>query len=168
MQAITSEHRCLLSLAETLDARLERTPEPDYAELRGLAGELRRRFIEVHLPKEQLIVDRLLAHAGATRTLLATFMNDHGLTFLDALAHFERDIDTLLLDQIVDRKQLHEHGRQALTHLRAQIAAEEASSLPWATKSLEPRDWMRIDAGVHAVHARCDLEPPPARQDARR
>jgi hypothetical protein len=157
MHRIAAEHRCLLTLAETIGARLEREPEPDYSELHALACALRRQFIEVHLPKERLIVDRLLADTGAARALLATFMNDHGLAFVDTLESFVTGLESLLVDQIVDRKQLHDSGCQALGHLRAQIAAEESSTLPWAGKSLGSRDWRAIEDGAHALPRKCDL-----------
>ena len=157
MHRIAAEHRCLLTLAETIGARLERQPEPDYAELHALACALRRQFIEVHLPKERLIVDRLLAHTGAARALLATFMNDHGLAFVDSLESFVTGLESLLVDQIVDRGRLLDSGRRALEQLRAQIAAEESSTLPWAGRSLERSDWRAIEAGAHAHPRDCDL-----------
>lgn len=151
---IAAEHRCLLNLAEAIDDALgaERT---DYAALRTLVGALRRDYIDVHHPRDALLVDRLLATSGAARELLATFMNDHGLRFLDALDRFERLLDALLVDQLVDRGDLAECGRSATAQLRAQIAAEESATLPWARKSLHEADWRAIDAEADRLPSRC-------------
>lgn len=145
---IKSEHHCLLMLADRIEQQLKKTrkgSDGHFARLLTQVQELRHQFVNAHLPKEHLLVERLTRNAGHASVLMGDFLNGQSVLFLQYLEQLERDLKAILMDQLVAREAVVERGYRAIEHLRSQIVLEEEATLPWAVQRMDADDWRDID-----------------------
>lgn len=145
---LKTEHHCLLILAGRIEQQLREAQDGSGAHFSRLltqVEELRHQFVNAHLPKEQLVVERLVRDTGDGNRLMSDFLNGQSVLFLQHLEALKQDLEAVLLDQPVSLQAIVESGNRAIDHLRSQIALEEKATLPWAAQRMNDADWCEID-----------------------
>ncbi|HSH41452.1 MAG TPA: hypothetical protein VK973_04930 [Arenicellales bacterium] len=149
LNTLQTEHRCLLGQAAQIGEQLEmirRGCDPDYSLLHERVEFLKGHYIEVHCPKDKVMIEKLVGDSGNLGAVMAPFLNAHESAFLANMREFAAGLKAVLTERMISRDHLLRYGDAALYHLREQVATEEAGPLPWARQRLRRRDWKDVAA----------------------
>lgn len=156
LNTLQTEHRCLLGQAAQIEEQLDwirRARDPDYGLLNDRVEFLKEHYIEVHCPKDKVMMEKLVGGSGNLGAVMAPFLIAHETAFLANMKELAAGLKAVLTEQMVHRADLLRYGDAALYHLREQIATEEAGPLPWARRRLRRRDWNEV-AAAHGTAQR--------------
>lgn len=156
---VSSEHQCLLNLAEEIENCLIESRYTDscsYNHAQEMVRELRHHYINTHLPKDRLLSDRFSKSLARSRQHMATVLNYHARTVRENLERLDTNLTVVTLAQPMPRQVLLEDGLRALRSLRSVIAFEEETALLWADRHMSAETWQELGTQFDALNFNCD------------
>lgn len=154
LNTLQTEHQCLVGQAAQIEEQLDwirHGGDPDYALLSDRIQFLKDHYIDIHRPKENAVVQKLISQAGNLGAVMAPFLNTHAAAFLKNLEGLEANLQAVLCERMVSRDDLLRRGDKALYHLREQVTTEEAGPFPWARRRLKARDWKDVARAKESI-----------------
>jgi hemerythrin-like domain-containing protein len=139
----------LLDVLEGEVAKFHREEHPDYDLMREIVGYLRDCSGQVHHPREDAALARLVARDPGMRLPANRLLQEHRV-IATAEEELLRRLDDIEADAVVQRSVLEAAAATYLVYYRHHIATEEAEILPRAAMLLTEQDWEAVAAAVPA------------------
>jgi hemerythrin-like domain-containing protein len=148
IEVLREEHRSIEKLLGVLEQELrifDRRERPDYDTLQAVIDYFAEYPARCHHPKEDMIIDALMARNLASAIAVGDIHSDHAQEGerLRRLAHTLENVRT---GGELPRQTVDDVVREFIAHERRHIEHEERALFPAAIEALTAADWKRIDA----------------------
>lgn len=147
LHTLHHEHRHFQRLIDLMHGRFERfryQASSDYIWLLDSVRLIKRYHASVHQPVEDLLLEKLLVHAGKAHDLLKPLFHEDRLIFVDHSSAFIDALNSAINGSVVSRDMLATLGEKSLRDLSRQIAFEERAVFPLGKQLLSDGDWKEI------------------------